>query len=207
VAILLVVYFFLIRSPAILRDSNNGPYSLGKSQMAFWGVLVILTFVGVWLLTGTMERIPPQVLILLGISGATGLSAVLIGENKKAGKKSEISALEREKQSLEAQKQANPSGFAAANDARLTQIDTDLQTLRRDLAPLSSNGFWRDISSDENGVSFHRLQVVAWTVVLGAIFVRAVTEVISMPEFSETLLILLGISSGTYIGFKIPEKS
>ncbi len=27
-----------------------------------------------------------------------------------------------------------------------------------------------------------------------------------MPEFSATLLAMLGISAGTYLGFKIPEK-
>ena len=27
-----------------------------------------------------------------------------------------------------------------------------------------------------------------------------------MPEFSTTLLGLMGISSGTYLGFKLPEK-
>jgi hypothetical protein len=27
-----------------------------------------------------------------------------------------------------------------------------------------------------------------------------------MPQFSETLLALMGISAGTYIGFKIPER-
>jgi len=30
--------------------------------------------------------------------------------------------------------------------------------------------------------------------------------VASMPEFPETLLVLQGISAGTYLGFKIPEK-
>ena len=71
----------------------------------------------------------------------------------------------------------------------------------------SSAGFWQDICDDGNGMSFHRLQVVIWTVILGVIFVWSVAQVMSMPEFSETLLILLGISNGTYLGFKIPEPS
>jgi hypothetical protein len=73
-------------------------------------------------------------------------------------------------------------------------------------AYLTSNGFWKDICDDGNGLSFHRFQVVIWTLVLGAIFVQNVAEVMSMPEFSDTLLTLLGISNGMYIGFKIPEK-
>jgi hypothetical protein len=27
-----------------------------------------------------------------------------------------------------------------------------------------------------------------------------------MPDFDNTLLALMGVSSGTYLGFKIPEK-
>ena len=33
--------------------------------------------------------------------------------------------------------------------------------------PGSKGGFLRDILSDANGISFHRFQILAWTVVLG----------------------------------------
>jgi len=157
-------FFLLVASPSALRDSRHGLYSLGKSQMAFWGLLVMLSFAGVWLLTGAMERIPEQVLILLGISGATGLSAIVIGNNKQATQ-------------------------AAAN-----------------VRPRATQGFWRDICNDGAGLSFHRMQVVAWTIFLGLVFVRSVVNVMSMPEFPETLLVLMGISNGVYLGFKIPEQ-
>ena len=58
----------------------------------------------------------------------------------------------------------------------------------------------------DNGVSFHRAQMVVWTVVLVVVFVLAVRDDVLMPEFETTLLALMGISSGTYIGFKFPEK-
>jgi hypothetical protein len=70
-----------------------------------------------------------------------------------------------------------------------------------------SAGFWHDICDDGNGMSFHRLQVVMWTVVLGIIFLDAVADTISMPEFSEKLLALQSVSNGTYLGFKIPVKT
>jgi hypothetical protein len=50
------------------------------------------------------------------------------------------------------------------------------------------------------------VQVVIWTLVLGAVFVRSVLQTISMPEFPETLLVLMGISNATYLGFKTAEK-
>jgi hypothetical protein len=73
--------------------------------------------------------------------------------------------------------------------------------------PRASEGFMRDLISDERGlVALDRLQVVVWTLVLGGIFLTSVLWDLTMPEFSATMLALMGISSGTYIGFKLPMK-
>jgi hypothetical protein len=69
-----------------------------------------------------------------------------------------------------------------------------------------SQGFIRDILSDSNGISFHRFQVFAWTIVMVMVFIRQVASYLVMPEFSGALLTLMGISSGTYLGFKVSEK-
>jgi hypothetical protein len=66
---------------------------------------------------------------------------------------------------------------------------------------------WRDLVTDERGlVALDRLQVVVWTLVLGGIFLMSVLWYLTMPEFSATMLALMGISSGTYIGFKLPMR-
>lgn len=190
------VYFFLVRDNTILRDKKGGFYSLGKSQMAFWGLLVLLTFVGICILTRTMEPISKQVLVLLGISGTTGLGAIMVGASNEK-------ALGDEKAKILADQAA--AGGAAPPDAqqlRLNEIDSKLK------APVTKPGmrdFFTNIIDDGNGPSFHRLQIVLWTVVLGGIFVFGVMHMISMPEFPDTVLILMGISSGTYLGFKSQE--
>jgi hypothetical protein len=72
--------------------------------------------------------------------------------------------------------------------------------------PQVSQSFLMDILTDENGgISFHRFQMLTWTLILGILFVFQVFDKLTMPEFSATLLGLLGISNGTYLGFKIPE--
>jgi hypothetical protein len=208
--IFLVAYYFLVKKTTALQDAN-GYYSLGKSQMAFWGLMVMLTFAGIWFVTDTMEQIPKQVLILLGISGATGLSAIVIGENKKAAEKAELQStltkLQEDQQKLETEKHTAAGAFPPSNEARLGEIRSKIAELSRELASAQSTGFWRDICDDGNGMSFHRLQVVIWTAVLGVVFVDSVMRVMSMPEFPESLLVLMGISNGTYLGFKIPEKT
>jgi hypothetical protein len=72
--------------------------------------------------------------------------------------------------------------------------------------PRSSQGFVTDLLSDGDGPSFHRYQMVLFTVVLAIIFVVKAASTLAMPEFDPTLLALMGISSGTYLGFKVQGK-
>lgn len=69
----------------------------------------------------------------------------------------------------------------------------------------TSDGFMQDILTDDVGISFHRFQMFVWTVVLSLIFITAVYRQLAMPEFNATLLALMGISAGTYMGFMIAE--
>jgi hypothetical protein len=73
--------------------------------------------------------------------------------------------------------------------------------------PRPSQGFLHDVLSDEQGISIYRFQLFAWTLVLGVIFCASVYNGLEMPQFSTTLLGLMGISSGTYLGFKVPEST
>lgn len=68
-----------------------------------------------------------------------------------------------------------------------------------------SRGFTRDVLDDGDTLSLPRFQLFVWTLVLGVIFCRSVYDSLQMPEFSATLLGLMGISSGTYLGFKTQE--
>lgn len=71
----------------------------------------------------------------------------------------------------------------------------------------SSGSFWKDIISDAAGVpSLHRVQMVIWTILIGFYFVRESWLHFSMPDISDNLLILMGISSGTYVAFKTQER-
>jgi len=71
--------------------------------------------------------------------------------------------------------------------------------------PPTSKGFWKDISGS-SGVQLHRIQIIAWTVVLGFVFIVEIFTKLSIPDFNPTLLGLLGLSAGTYVGFKFPEN-
>lgn len=94
-------------------------------------------------------------------------------------------------------------GISAGTGLGGATIDSNRKTID---AIRHSKGFIKDILSDPNGICFHRFQVFAWTVVMVAVFIRQVTSYFVMPEFNAALLTLMGISSGTYLGFKVSEK-
>ena len=65
--------------------------------------------------------------------------------------------------------------------------------------------FITDVLSDGCKFSVQRVQIFAWNLVLGIYFVWYTIINKSMPEFSDTLLFLMGVSSASYLGGKFPE--
>jgi hypothetical protein len=227
---------WLARKTNIIREpgpppvsGKRRPYNLGRAQMAFWFFLIYASYVTIWLITNTLDTITPSLLALMGISAGTALGEALIDDGKETAKANQLRDLTAQKQAIDqtvAQLQSqvdsinaiqSPTVTDQANrDAinrqliegrtRLGQIQQQLFTLSADAGPTISQGFLRDILSDGSGYSFHRFQIFAWTIVLGIIFVSSVYNSLNMPEFSPTLLGLMGLSAGTYIGFKFPEQ-
>jgi hypothetical protein len=67
--------------------------------------------------------------------------------------------------------------------------------------------FFLDLLSDAQGVAIHRFQMVVMTIAIGLIFLYDVATRLAMPEFDPSILTLIGISSATYVGLKIPEAA
>ena len=207
-AVALVLFVLLASRTPLLRDRGDGvaegmqaPYSLARSQLAFWSLLVVAAYIFIWMITGELDTITGSVLALLGIGSGTALGAALIDQGKE---------------------EATPAGTApaAAGTAPAATATvsgaTGEATVTATLPPaaakpapvkLTTRGFLKDVLSDEAGISLHRFQLFVWTLVLGIIFCKVVYFTLQMPEFSATMLGLMGISSGTYLGLKMPEKT
>lgn len=72
-----------------------------------------------------------------------------------------------------------------------------------------SQGFFIDMLSDDNGISLHRFQNFVWTVIAMTVYVYKVSEITTgcvLPELSDTLLTLTGISSATYLVLRSKEN-
>lgn len=222
IALLAATVILSVRTD-LLRDGTSAPplparlpYNLGRVQMAFWFYLVITSYLYVWLVTGEYNTVTNSVLALIGISAGTGVAAVLLDKQK-------VQELAAQRVGLETQQTAliaRINDLTAANPAPGSQLDQELQQKKNSLTevqaqlahcpppppPAISRGFLKDILSSGDGVGFHRFQMAVWTLVFGIIFVRSVYRELAMPNFDTSLLGLMGLSSGTYIGFKFPEK-
>jgi len=72
-----------------------------------------------------------------------------------------------------------------------------------------SKGFFSDILSDHNGVSIHRFQNFVWTTIAMIVYIMKVSHVQTgcvMPELSDTLLALTGISGVTFLTMRASEN-
>jgi hypothetical protein len=83
----------------------------------------------------------------------------------------------------------------------------DLPNTNGNQVPVKAHqSFFRDILSDGSSYSVQRIQTFAWNLVLGVYFIIYTVNSKTMPEFSDTLLFLAGISSASYLGSKVPEN-
>ncbi|MCP4562277.1 MAG: hypothetical protein GY873_40425 [Bosea sp.] len=170
---LMVAFALQARSTTLLRDHDakgadggpTAPYSLARSQMAMWGALVFFGFIYIWLVLGHINGIlNSELLLLLGITAATGLIAVPITNAQNA----------------EARAQGEPTK--------------------------TTGSFWKDILQSGSAPQIHRIQMVAWSLLLAVIFTWNVITSFSFIKFDTTLLIMMGFVGGTYLGFKPTEK-
>ncbi len=163
--LLLTILFIIIAMRSdMLRDTGTPPltgrkpYSLARVQMAIWFLVIISSWLFLYVCLHHFDLLTESILILMGITAATGVGGLALDTNKSE----EVTG--------------------------------------------RSEGFLKDLISDHSNISLFRFQNFAWTVVLVVVFIRSVLVYLKMPEFDTTLLLLMGISSGTYIGAKVTEK-
>jgi hypothetical protein len=220
---LLVMFGSLARRSDLLRSGDaplvpgkQKPWSLARVQAAWWFFLVLASYLLIGLVTGDFSSsITGTTLILLGIAAGTTLGSVAVDMSRKTPENEHEEQAARRRLTLEiAALDAEMLAFDPETaDAEATAAEQERVATRKakysQLCKLmrANEGFLKDILSDANGVSFHRFQIAAWTLVLGIVFVLQVFRELSMPQFSETLLGLMGLSSATFVAMKTTEPT
>jgi hypothetical protein len=206
------------KPPSDLWDPNSKlPFSLGRVQMVFWTIIVLISFVYIFLASGEWNSLTASTVALLGISASTAVGARIADIDSDWTTKFKSALGESEhltSQITQLQAAANAAGATppAQLTADLNDAKSKRATVQQAIAALlagkpqsirPSENFWKDILRPNTAeTSLHRLQLLIFTVTFAVIFLWYTAYEISMPEFSSTMLALLGISSATYVGFK-----
>jgi hypothetical protein len=170
-------FLIVATKTGLLRDGEPSPknlagqdtirpeeraYSLSRTQVAGWTLLVMCAYLFIWLITGEYNtEVPRTILAILGISAGTYAAAATIDKDKVTSQGTTV--------------------------AKTESVVPDLFT-------------------GSGGASLHRVQFGLWSVVLMVVFVVTVYDTLAMPQFDNSLLGLMGISSAAYAGMKIQEN-
>lgn len=209
----------VLRDPVPTMGGSRQPYSLARTQAAWWFFLILGSYLLIGMITGDFSStITSTVLVLLGISAGTAVGSAFVDASQTSMQdqmaeaalaqslQARIKELDKDIAEQQTMMQSAPDDVVATvNLAAMTGLRAEKYSKYCKLTGQSER-FLLDILSDSGGVNFHRFQMAAWTVVLGFIFIGHVYRDLAMPEFNTTLLGLMGISAGTYLGLKIPEK-
>lgn len=167
----------------------RAPYSLARFQLLWWSGIVTSSYVGILTITGSMDTVTTGTMALMGIVGGTSVLATF--QDRRPGDDDD-------------RRRQHAAAYQAA--AAATPPDRAAMAASLDEIYSPSQGLLPDLLSDAAGYNIHRLQLLAWTMVLGIAFLYEGTRTLGMPELSANLLALTGISNGTYFGFKMQEQ-
>jgi hypothetical protein len=229
----------ILRDPCRRRPEGVEPVSLARTQMAFWFVVIAAAFAFLWVTTGNVDTINGTCLTLLAIGTTTALTTMAVQGNRSGRKDLsdvlqrtphemlKLGPAELRDAIAARKKELEETGASTMTPEELAEDTALLNTFGRRLDQFFKQRpkwcpprlyYWRyrlrtvfeDLLTEEAGAyDFHRFQMLAWTLVLGSVFVFKVFSDRTMPQFDSNLLLLMGISSGAYIGFKVaaPRKT
>jgi hypothetical protein len=163
---------------------NRDRYSLTHLQVVLWTTVILSSVIGVGAakgLAGLPSELAPELLALMGIAGG---SAVL------------TTAVKASKDTL----------GATARVARLGKVERRNGTTKNITRRFAQ--IWMEEEGDlaDEVVSITKYQSLLFTALAVVLYVIAAWAERTVPELPGSVLTLLGISQGAYVGGKVPDK-
>ena len=207
------------------RPDGRHQLSLSHVQLAIWFVVVFGSYIYLWVITGDLNTLSTSGLYLVSIAivttfgstaiqGMSGVDKELAAYNSFLAPRLQmdratvirvVDAAELKTRKRWEELQGN---LVTVPERESREAFRDWDDLRRQKEYLATPLIYRwlvDILSENGEVTLHRFQMLAWTVGLAFIFCVRVFSDLTMPIFPGEVLALMGISAGTYLGFRLPE--
>ena len=200
------------KHPWALVIGEDGQPSTSKFQMFIWTAAVVFAFLAIYQVRfgagfrDDLPGIPDNLLIAMGISVVTAVSAKAIAMNSASNGASAAAA----------PAPPAPAPAAPAPDPALPAIGPP--------APAPSASSKSGIFCDDEGrPDFGKVQLVLWTLIAVGVFLAEVfakihdpecpittkgviTCGLNLPDIGPTLMILMGLGHGAYLGKKMAES-
>jgi low affinity Fe/Cu permease len=209
------------------RRRPNGKHQLSLShvQLAIWFIVVFGSYIYLWVITGDLNTLSTSGLYFVGIAivttmGSTAIQGMSTSDKEVAAYNNMLAPrLEMDRVTIVSLvDQAEASARKRWEELRQSGLSSEEQLnhdafrnwddLRRQKEYLATPLIYRwlvDLLSENGEVTLHRFQMLAWTLGLAFIFCVRVFADLTMPTFPGEVLGLMGISAGTYLGFRVPE--
>ena len=178
IVIMVICFFFLVKKDYLIKSVGFTKYSLSRSQLAWWTMIVICCYIALWSDSGVLVELTADTLILIGISAGTAAAAQTIDQNNKK---------------------------KAPTPPPETDPKTKPEEAEPVVHVYEKQSFFFQVLSDKDGISIQRFQSVVFTFFIGVFFVFEVISKFEMPDLDPGILGLMGISSATYAGLKTNE--
>jgi len=209
------------KHPWALAIGEDGRPSTSKLQMLMWTAAVVFAFLAIFQIrysagfTDQLPDVPTNLLIAMGISVTTAVAAKSIAVNSSNGTSAPNNAPAPAPPPPAAQVAAVPAGNAPA------VANPPAPVASATPAPSKSGIF----AGDDGNPDLGKVQLMLWTLIAVGIFLSQVwfaiahptcppaggpctqsLDALKLPDIGTTLMILMGLGHGAYIGKKIAES-
>ena len=204
------------KHPWHLVIGEDGQPSASKFQVILWTAAVIFAYLAIYQIRFShghpegMPDLPQNLLIAMGISVVTSVSAKAIAVNA-SNNAATAAALAPPRMVA-----TGPSVVAQGQDGPPVVVTPVMAAPEAD-PPIDQSGIFLDSTGSPD---LGKIQLVFWTLIAVGIFLSGVFYNIhhpgvctaqgdckeSIPDIGETLMILMGMGHGAYLGKKIAES-
>lgn len=171
----------------LIITCEDDSYSLSRLQMYLWTVFIVVGYFAVFASTPGIPVIPESLYVLMGVNFASSVASTAINSTKTP---------------------PSPPPPPAAVPGAVPPAPPIPAVLPAAHTP---SDFLKDIFFESPGsLDLPRTQMFIWTVVSLAVFVMTLVNSFDtlpkLPDITNGLVVLMGISNGAYLGAKAAKK-
>jgi hypothetical protein len=199
----------------LIQGADSRP-STSKLQFFWWTVAVVFSFAALKLRQLQVDptltlSIPPMVMAAMGTSAVTAVAAKALAVNEADKKNRSPNA--QPLNALAPSANATADSISTVEVKPTTNLAVSNENIEKEIPPAGDVRY--TVTDDAGNPDLTKIQLLAWTVIAIALYLWRVVIDISatvpretLPDIDLALVVLTGLSQGTYLGRKlVPDNT